>query len=355
MGGTEKLSAPQKRGEFSRICKLDSSLHGRFHRWGWNALQARLTCLPKRLWRIRKSLLPFFLRPSPRIKTKNHSCLSFGRVNALEVCLAQKPSEIRQAQALRYQVFYEEMSAIAQEEIQRSRLDRDAFDQTCDHLLVLDHNHLVRPHLFASPRPSVVGTYRILRQESVHPCGGFYAESSFALTPLLTRHSSLQFMEVGRSCVLKSHRNKKTIELLWHGVWSYVLFHRIDVMIGCASIEGTDPERIAPLLSFLHHYCSAPEEWAVQAAPRCSEHLVEMDRLPKDAVDTRAVLRALPPLLKGYVRLGAFVGHGAVIDPAFQTIDVLIIMPVKNLNKRYVQYYGSDASRYAPSPSVQPK
>src|SRR5690606_22878058 len=122
-----------------------------------------------------------------------------------------------------------------------------------------------------------------------------------------------------------------------------VLAHGIDVMIGCASLEGTDPDRLALPLSFLHHFARAPEAWRVSALP---ERYVEMNRMAREAIDPRAALHALPPLIKGYLRLGAFIGVGAVVDHQFGTTDVMIILPVSALNPRYVSYYGADASRH---------
>ncbi|GHB26689.1 hypothetical protein GCM10007094_13740 [Pseudovibrio japonicus] len=269
---------------------------------------------------------------------------SLGKIGPLEVRLANSVKELRLAQRLRYEVFYEEMSAVADAQTQLTRLDRDRYDELCDHLLVLDHNSQVRNKPFSKLKPQIVGTYRVLRQEIADQHGGFYTSGEFDIQSLLDRHSDLNFMELGRSCVLEPYRTKKTIELLWHGIWSYVLMHNVDVMFGCASIEGTDPDELAEQLSFLHHFASAPEEWQVSAL---ADQYVDMNRLPKDKVDYRAALRSLPPLLKGYLRLGAFFGNGAVIDHQFGTTDVLIIMPVSKLNPSYVSHYGEDASRYS--------
>ena len=82
-------------------------------------------------------------------------------------------------------------------------------------------------------------------------------------------------MELGRSCVLAPYRNKRSVELLWHGLWTYVREHKIDVMIGCASFEGTNPDTHAEALSFLHHNALAPAEWRCRA--RSGLH-VPMDR-----------------------------------------------------------------------------
>jgi putative hemolysin len=265
-----------------------------------------------------------------------------GRIGDLEVRLAQSAAEVRRAQAIRYHVFYEEMSAIADAAAQFSRRDVDGFDAICDHMLVLDHAAPARA--FRRRKPEVVGTYRLLRQDVADRHGGFYSAGEYDVQPLLDAHRDLAFLELGRSCVLAPFRTKRTVELLWHGIWAYVLAHRVDVMIGCASLEGTDPDRLALPLSFLHHYARAPEAWRVSALP---ERAVAMDRMAKEAIDPRAALRVLPPLIKGYLRLGAYIGEHAVVDHQFGTTDVMIVMPVSALNPRYVSYYGADASRHA--------
>lgn len=291
--------------------------------------------------------LPFAGRAIPglpgiRLPAGSPAPATLGRIGDLEVRLARSAAEVRRAQALRYTVFYEEMSAIADALTLVSRRDADAFDPLCDHVLVLDHAAPARP--FRRRKPDVVGTYRLLRQAVADRHGGFYSAGEFDLQPLLDRHAGLDFLELGRSCVLPPYRTKRTVELLWHGIWTYVLAHGVDVMIGCASLEGTDPDRLALPLSFLHHFARAPEPWRVEALP---ERAVAMNRMAKEAVDPRAALHALPPLIKGYLRLGAYIGEHAVVDHQFGTTDVLIVMPVSALNPRYVSYYGADASRHA--------
>ena len=261
---------------------------------------------------------------------------SLGRLGSLEVRLATSAAEIRAAQTLRYEIFYEEMSAVPDRLAALRRRDEDEFDALCDHVLVLDHDAA------SGDRPRVIGTCRLLRQDTADANFGFYTASEFDIGPLLAR-SSLRFLELGRSCVLEPYRTRRAVELLWHGVWRYVLRHRMDVLIGCASLAGTDPDRLALPLSFLHHHALAPEEWRVRAQPH--RH-VAMDRMAKDAV-TRAALHALPPLLKGYLRLGAFIGDGAVVDPQFGTTDVCMVLPVSGISRRYVNYYGADAGRHA--------
>ncbi len=264
---------------------------------------------------------------------------TLGRIGALEVRLAASPAEVKDAQRLRYRVFYQEMSAIADARTLVSGRDRDVFDKFCDHLLVIDHDRIA-----PNGRPMIVGTYRLLRQSVADRFGGFYTAAEFDIAPLIERHPGLNFLELGRSCVLAPYRTKRTVELLWHGIWAYVRAHGIDVMIGCASLEGTDPSRLALPLSFLHHHARAPEDWRVSAV---AGRKVVMNRMAPEAMDGKAALHALPPLIKGYLRLGAYIGEGAVVDHQFGTTDVLVVLPVSAINARYVNHYGAEATRYA--------
>lgn len=268
---------------------------------------------------------------------------TLGRLGSLEVRLAANAAEVRRAQKLRWRVFYEEMQAIADDASKLARRDIDPFDAICDHLVVIDHSVMERP-AFGLPRPAIVGTYRLLRQEVADRHGGFYTTGEFAIEGLLSRHRGLRFLELGRSCVLPPYRNKRTVELLWHGIWTYVLSHRIDVMFGCASLEGTDPRALSLELSFLHHNARAPADWSAGPVP---SRRVEMGRLSRDAIDMKKALHALPPLIKGYLRLGAYVGDGAVVDHQFGTTDVLIVLPVSAINPRYIGHFGASAERHA--------
>jgi putative hemolysin len=265
---------------------------------------------------------------------------TLGKIGSLEVRLAQTKGDVKRAQKLRYKVFYKDGSAIADAATMLAQRDKDAFDKICDHLLVVDH--AAKPTM--SGKQPVVGTYRLLRQDVAENHGGFYTGDEFDISGLMERQAGLKFLELGRSCVLPPYRTKRTVELLWHGVWSYVRRHNLDVMIGCASFEGTDPDRLALPLSFLHHFASPPEGWRASAH---ASRRVEMNRIAKDAIDTKAALRMLPPLIKGYLRVGAFVGDGAVVDHQFGTTDVLIVMPVSSISGRYLDHFGADATRHA--------
>jgi putative hemolysin len=254
-------------------------------------------------------------------------------LGALEVRLARTAAEVRRAQKLRYRIFYKEGGAIADAATKLARRDVDAFDPLCDHLLVLDHATQIRR---LRKLPAAVGTYRLLRQDVAARHGGFYSESEFDIGALIARHPKLNFLELGRSCVLAPYRNKRTLELMWLGIGAYVTRTKTDVMIGCASLEGIDPRRLELELSYLHHYARAPEQWRTTAL---SHRYVEMNRLPKEAIDPKAALRALPPLIKGYLRLGAYIGDGAVIDYQFGTTDVLIVLPVEAITERYRAHF----------------
>jgi putative hemolysin len=264
---------------------------------------------------------------------------SLGRIGSLEVRLARTAAEVRLAQKLRYRVFYQDGAAVPNPARLIARRDIDAYDTLCDHLLVLDHAARNGQPL---NRPAVVGTYRLLRQQPAEESGGFYTAGEFDIGALLARHAPLQFLELGRSCVLAPYRNRRTVELLWHGIWAYVLHHGLDVMIGCASLDGIEPERLALPLSFLHHYARAPMAWRARALP---QRYAEMNRLSREAVDPKGALRQLPPLIKGYLRLGGKVGDGAVVDREFGTTDVLIVLPVSAISRRYIEHF--DLSRRA--------
>lgn len=253
----------------------------------------------------------------------------------LELRLAETELEVEAAQRLRYRVFYEEMSAVPSPLMRGHRRDFDRFDGYCDHLLVVD-----RASMDEDGQPAVVGTYRLMRDVDALRAGGFYTSGEYNISALLAAiPTGARLLELGRSCVLKAYRLKPvTMQLLWRGVMVYVARFSIDTMFGCASLPGTDPEAAALPLSYLHHF------HPMQAGPRVrarDELYVSMNRKPKDAIDVREARRALPPLVKGYVRAGAQIGDGAVIDKQFGTTDVFIYLPVAKLDPRYRNRFGA--------------
>ena len=253
---------------------------------------------------------------------------------ALEVRLAETELEIEQAQRLRYCVFYEEMSAIPSPQMRESGRDFDKFDDVCDHLLVVD-----RDAHDEDGQPLVVGTYRLTRERDAAKVGGFYTSSEFDLSPMLrSLPRETKYLELGRSCILKSYRARPgTMQLLWKGLMAYVARFDIDMMFGCASLPGTDVAEMTLPLSYLHHFVPMPEYLRVKARP---ELFVDMNRMPKDAIDPREGIRSLPAILKGYVRAGCGIGDGAVVDRQFGTTDVFIYFPVSGLDARYKSRFG---------------
>lgn len=248
---------------------------------------------------------------------------------ALEVRLAETEAEVEAAQRLRYRVFYEEMAAIPSPAMREARRDFDHFDEFCDHLLVID-----RERAEEDGQPAVVGTYRLLREVDAKRAGGYYTASEFDLSPMLAHQpAGANLLELGRSCVLKAYRSKPaTMQLLWRGLMVYLTRFSIDLMFGCASFSGTDPQALALPLSYLHHFHAMPEAMRVRAIP---SQYVDMNLMAKDAVDPKEAIRALPPMLKGYLRAGVFVGDGAVIDRQFHTTDVFIYCPMTSVDPRY--------------------
>jgi putative hemolysin len=261
-----------------------------------------------------------------------------GRIGPMEVRLARDSSEIAAAQEVRFRVFYEELGAKRHKIHAVEQRDADRFDAVCDHLLVLDTS------LPGNAGQQIVGTYRLLRQESAIAAGGFYSDEEFQLESLISRHPDKRFLELGRSCVLPDYRSKRTIELLWQGIYAYISHYNISVMTGCASFHGTVPSDHAEPLSFLAYNCRADEYWDVKAV---ASRFHRMDLVPADAIDPKTALAAMPPLVKGYLRLGAKIGDGCVIDEDFGTTDVFIILPVEYVAARYLNYYGAEAARFA--------
>lgn len=257
----------------------------------------------------------------------------------LEVRLARSQADIEACQRLRYEVFYEEMAARPIGDMCARRLDYDRFDGVADHLMVLDRS---APAHFAGTgkgTEKVIGTYRLIRRDVADAHGGFYTAGEYDIAPMIARAGpDVNFLELGRSCVHKNHRNRPTINMLWQGIGLYIAAHDIDVMFGCASFPGTDPGAMAAPLSYLHHTLQTPPDYYVRAL---DDQFVDMNILPRDQIDERCALRQMPPLIRGYMRSGCVFGDGAVIDPQFSTVDVFVMMLMKNVEERYFNRFGA--------------
>jgi putative hemolysin len=263
---------------------------------------------------------------------------TLGRVGSLELKIAVTKKEIRAIQKMRYRVFFDEGGAVADAFSRARKRDVCPFDRICDHIIVVDHDFLTRP---GRRKPHVVGAYRVLRQESVRAPGTFYSASEFDVAHLVARHPGKRFLELGRSCVLPEYRARRVLELLWRGLWRYVRHHRVDVMFGCASLPGADAHVHRDALAFLRAQAEAAPEWSAPAlgGPCLTEGLASASAA---GAKRRGVL-ALPPLIKGYLRAGAFFGPDVFVDRAFNTTDVLVVLPVERIESRYIEHFGGAA------------
>ncbi|MCY4190858.1 MAG: GNAT family N-acetyltransferase [Rhodospirillaceae bacterium] len=251
----------------------------------------------------------------------------------LRVRLAETQAEIDAALALRYRVFYEEMSAKASEEVARLERDFDDFDGFCDHLIVLDEEMGQGPE-------SVVGTYRMLRRAGAEKIGRFYSAAEYNIDKLVAQAGEI--LEMGRSCIDADHRTRAAMQLLWRGVTAYILTSNIAFLFGCASMHGTDPQALAIPLAYLHHNHLAPERFRPRAV---ADRYIDMDLLPAEEIDQKAALHDLPPMIKGYLRLGGVVGDGAVIDHEFNTVDVCVVVETAMVSDRYLRHYTREIDR----------
>jgi putative hemolysin len=265
----------------------------------------------------------------PRIGCLAEPTVPFPELRAgnLGVRVAATAAEIDAVQALRYRVFYRELGATADAETARTGRDRDRFDQIADHLLVVDH-------AIGAGAEGVVGTYRLIKREAAAQIGRFYSADEYDIAPILGFPGRI--MELGRSCVDAAYRNRAAMQLLWRGIAAYVFHYQIDLMFGCASLPGTDPDALGVELTYLYQNHLAPPAVRPRALPH---RFVEMRRLRPEAIDPRRALAQLPPLIKGYLRLGGFVGDGAVIDRQFNTTDVAVVVKTDLVTDKYYRHY----------------
>jgi putative hemolysin len=232
---------------------------------------------------------------------------------SLHVGLAHSETEILEAQRLRYRVFAEELGAKLP--TRTLGVDHDLYDPYCEHLIVRDEKN-----------GRIVGTYRILPPQAARRVGGYYSENEFDLTRLQLLRESM--VEIGRSCIDPDYRTGATIALLWSGIARYMAEGGFRYLIGCASIGMADGGHIAANLYRRLGEHMAPPEYRV--FPR---HPLPVERLYNGQP------AELPPLIKGYLRAGAYVGGEPAWDPDFNTADLLIMLPMTRVDQRYARHF----------------
>ena len=252
----------------------------------------------------------------------------------LQVRLARSDEDLVAAQRLRYRVFIEEMGGSGPLVDHVRQLEQDAFDPVFDHLLLIDSRR--------NPKDCdhVVGVYRLLPDTKLAAAGRFYCDDEFDLTPL--RQSGRRLLELGRSCTHPAMRGGIGMLQMWQGLAEYVLRNKIEILFGAASFRGTDPDRWAQPLGWLHHHHRAPEALRVRAHDPAG-----CTPLPRDVLDRKVALAQMPPLIRAYLRLGGVVGDGVFVDHAFNTTDVCIILDTATMS-----YQARALSRNAVGPEV---
>ena len=239
--------------------------------------------------------------------------------------LANKKSELKKAQALRYSIFYKEKKGKPTFPKKMMRLDYDKIDKFSDHLIVIDK-------MRKGIKNKIVGTYRLIRGDVALSFGGFYTSSEFDLTNILNLYKHKQILELGRSCVHKDYRNGTTMNLLWKAIAEYIKLYDIKVLLGCASFPGTDIQEFSTELSYLRSNFSLPEKISVKSLvnnnyPHCNKNNI-------NETDLRTFAK-LPPLIKGYLRVGGRVSDSFFVDYDFNTIDLCMVVQSENIDEKY--------------------
>ena len=240
-------------------------------------------------------------------------------VRRLSCDLAKTHAEMEEAQRIRFRVFGEEMGAKLPSAA--TGLDIDRFDMFCDHLLVRDHVD-----------NKVVGTYRILPPEQARVAGGYYSETEFDMSNLAHLRDSMA--EVGRSCVDANYRAGATITHLWTGLADYITKNGHEYLIGCASMSMADGGHYAAsVFKKIYKLHAAPAEFNV----------IPHNRLPLESLNNELDV-IIPPLIKGYLRMGAYVAGEPAWDPEFNCADLFILLPMSRMTARFAKHFLRQAS-----------
>jgi putative hemolysin len=258
------------------------------------------------------------------------------RHRQLVVKTAETQVEIEAALRLRYEVFNLELGeGLASSETRG--LDEDRFDQVCDHILVIDEDE-----------NKVVGTYRLLPAFKVSGWEDYYAWQEFDIRPLESLGSEL--LELGRSCVHPQYRQAaRVISLLWRGIASYVIMNGIEHMFGCTSLHSVDPVQVSRIFHYLlRRQGPLPNLPWVEPHPDFRFPLAE-DSPP---ADEERLLASCPPILKGYLSLGAFICGSPALDAEFNCTDLFTILSADRATERWRNYLVREDT---PAPIRDPK
>ena len=270
----------------------------------------------------------------------------------LIVRLAKTPEDLLAAQKLRYHVFYEELGAVPTPDMATHKKDWDAYDAFCDHILVIDTQDPSSAMDAASQQTvvhdgKVIGTYRVLLADAAKKAAiPLYTQTEFDLSKLL-QTPGVRVMETSRSCVFLPYRNGIIVSMLWQAISTYAFHYQVSHLIGIPSFHGTAVAPYMDALASLHAYSKAP-------AVICPTPLRTL-RMPLEAheiaIPNTPLLQptdhdAVPALIKGYLKLGAQIGDGVVIDHQFNTVDLCIIVDITNQKNTLVSYFRKKYERH---------
>jgi putative hemolysin len=230
--------------------------------------------------------------------------------------LAENDNEIEKAQRLRHRCFFEEKGL----RLNNEGIQKDSYDPYADHLIVVH-----------KATNTVVGTYRFLRREGALKHGSFYTAGEFDISCLLDVKGEI--LELSRTCVDASYRTRPVLHLLWRALATYIFHYDVQVLFGCGSFDGVEPQKFSHAFSYLFKNHLAPPAYRTHSLQKNNSTLSA-----EEEVDAQRALRDIPALLRGYLRTGAYVGEGFFVDADFQTTDICIILKREEFKKRYQEH-----------------
>ncbi len=260
--------------------------------------------------------------------------MSTGETQPLVVRLAESQDEIAAAQKLRFEVFSTIRDAAFSSESLKDRRDIDVYDPCCDHLIVID------PVRSQQETLGIIGTYRMMAGSRRPADPGFYSSKYFDLSCF--DEIDGEIVEMGRVCIDPGYKSRGAMQLLWKGIASYVLSNDVRILFGCAGVDGTDSAEHRHFLSYLHHKHLAPKRIRPVAI---GPDKLEFELLPRDEIDDEAALNEIPSIIRGYSRMGGYIGQGAVMNRHFNTTMVCIVVELAGVTKRYMRHFVKDSPR----------